>query len=67
MRIRSTITDRIYEQEEMIYIVNPVQIAKYIKHHCTLYDLLADNDKLIGVFSKRETQPLYEKWRAREI
>ncbi len=51
----------------MIYIVNPVQIAKYIKYHCTLYDLLADNDKLIGVFSKKETQLLYEKWRAREI
>lgn len=67
MRIRSLITDRIYEQEEMVFITNPVQIAKYLKCKCTLYDLLEYDDKLIGVFSRQETQPYYEKWRAHEL
>lgn len=67
MRIRSQVTDRIYEQEEMIFITNPVQIAKYLKNNCTLYDLLECDDRLVGVFSRKETQALYEKWKAHEL
>ena len=67
VRIRSTVTDRLYEQESMVYISNPVQIAKYLAHHCTLYDLLADDEKLVGVFSKKETRDVYEKWRSKTL
>lgn len=67
MRIRSATTGRIYEQEDMIYISNPVQIAKYLKYKCTLYDLLEANDKLIGAFSREETQELYKKWRDHQL
>lgn len=61
------VTDRIYEQEAMVYISNPTQIAKYMKHKCTLYDLLEIDDKLVGVFSKEETKPLYELWKVHEL
>lgn len=62
MRIRSTVTDRIYEQEEMVFIVNVKQIAYYLKCHCTIFDLIESDGKLVGVFSKRESRPYYEKW-----
>lgn len=67
MRTRSIVTNRIYEQEGMVYIMNPLQIAKYLKYGCTLYDLFESNDKLVGVFSRKETQPLYEKWQVRAL
>lgn len=67
LRIRSAVTDRVYEQAAMVYISNPTQIAKYMKHKCTLYDLLEIDDKLVGVFSKEETRPLYELWKVHEL
>ena len=67
MRIKSMVTDRYYEQERMVFISNVAQIAKYMKHGAVLYDLLTDNECLIGVFSKIETKELYAKWNRREL
>ena len=67
MRIKSVTTGRVYEQEDMVYLVNPVQIAKYIKYGITLYDLDESNGRLIGVFSRRETKEVYNKWQNKEI
>lgn len=67
MRIKSMVTDRWYEQEGMVFITNTVQIAKYLKHGAVLYDLLENDDCLIGVFSKKETKELYSKWLRREL
>ena len=66
MRTRSAVTDRIYEPDEMVYLVNPVQIARYIKQKATVYDVLESGGRLVVAFSKRETQPLYEQWQKRE-
>ena len=67
MRTRSTVTDRVYEPDLMSYIVNPVQIARYLKHGATLYDLFESADNLVAVFSKRETSELYKLWQRHEL
>ena len=67
LKVRSTITDRVYDPMEMVYLENPKQIARYIKHGATLYDLMESRDILIGVFSKRETLGLYDLWRKHEL
>lgn len=67
MRTRSTVTDRIYEPDEMVFLVNPVQIARYLKHKATVYDMVESGGKLVVAFSKKETQLLYEQWLKREI
>ena len=67
MRIRSIVTDRYYEQEEMVFITNTAQIAKYLKHGAVLYDLIEVDGKLTAAFSKKETKDLYTKWQRREL
>lgn len=67
MRMRSTVTDRWYDPVEMVYLENPLQIARYIKHGATLYDLLENNDVLVAVFSKRQTFELYKLWQKHEL
>lgn len=67
MRTHSKVTDRTYVTGEMVYLTNPVQIAKYIKHGATVYDMLENNERLVVVFSRRETRKLYEQWQNKEI
>lgn len=67
MRIHSNVTDRTYQTDEMVYLANPIQIAKYMDHGATLYDLLSVDSKLVGVFSRKETYKLYKQWQSREI
>lgn len=67
MRTHSKVTDRIYVTGDMVYLTNPVQIAKYIKHGATVYDMLENNERLVVVFSRRETKKLYEQWQNKEI
>ena len=67
MRIRSVVTDRYYEQEEMVFITNTAQIAKYLKHGAVLYDLIEVDGKLTAALSKKETKDLYTKWQRREL
>lgn len=67
MRMRSTVTDRWYDPVEMVYLENPLQIARYMKHGATLYDLLENNDVLVAVFSRRQTSELYKLWQKHEL
>ena len=67
VRIKSIVTDRYYEQEEMVFITNPTQIAKYLKSGAVMYDLLESNGSLVAAFSKKETKELYAKWQRREL
>lgn len=67
VRIRSNVTDRIYEPDLMVYVVNPVQTAKYLKHGAVLYDLLESGGNLVAVFSKKETGELYRLWQKHEL
>lgn len=68
MRTWSSVTDRFYDPDMMVFVVNPTQIAKYLKHGATLYDLFdGKDDTLVAVFSKRETGELYRLWREKEL
>ena len=67
MRTRSGFSGAFYESDEMIYITNMKQAAKYIKHHATLYDVLECGGKVVFVFSRKETKKLYESWNAHTL
>lgn len=67
MRIHSNVTDRTYRTSEMVYLLNPIQIAKYVKHGATIYDVLENDGKLVVAFSRKETRHLYDQWQKREI
>lgn len=62
MRVKSAVTDRFYDPMDMVYLVNPTQIARYLKYGATLYDLTEDKGTLVAVFSRRETGGLYKRW-----
>jgi hypothetical protein len=50
--IVSEITGKRYNPSECVYIKNPVQTAKYLKHNLPLLDLIvSDDDKLVFIFS----------------
>ena len=64
MRYRSTVTGRLYLPEHSCFITNPKQAALYIKHGAVLLDLMVDRgDRLVYVFDKDESAPLYKKWK----
>lgn len=43
--------------------MNPKQAALYIKNGIDLLDLMVDrSDRLVYVFDKKESEPLYKKW-----
>lgn len=67
MKTRSEFSSVIYDSDEMIYITNMKQAAKYIKHHATLYDVIECGGKVVFVFSKKETKSLYEAWNAHTL
>lgn len=67
MKTRSEFSGNIYESDEMVYITNMKQSAKYLKHHATLYDVLECAGKIVHVFSRKETKELYEAWNAHKL
>lgn len=52
-----------------IYIENPLQAKLYMKNKAKLLDCFYDHerDKIIYVFNKIDTYPLYKKWLNREL
>lgn len=67
MKIRSVTTDRMYDPDLMVFIENPTQIAKYLKHGAILYDIFDNDNNLVAAFSKRETSELYKLWQRHEL
>lgn len=67
MQITSKVTGLCYSGEDMVYISNPLQTAKYMKHGATLYDVIQSQDKLIFIFSRSETRMLFDLWCRREL
>lgn len=65
---KSSVGGRTYDDFDMAFIGNPVQTYLYMKHGAYLFDVLWGRDqKLTFVFSKKETQPLYELWKRHEL
>lgn len=54
---------------ETVKIINQLQMARYMKHGAKPIDIFydADTDKVIFLFDKKETKPLFEKWIKREL
>lgn len=67
MRVNSKITNQEYFGERMVYLSNPVQVARYLKHGATLYDIFENKDKLVFVFNREETEELFTLWCRHEL
>ena len=67
LQITSNVTGLTYRGEEMVFISNPLQTARYLKNNALLYDVLQNQDKLIFVFRKSETSELFDKWCKHEL
>ena len=74
MRTYSKLLGRYYDNEEVVYISNILQVARYMKNgaHEFLVDILYDGvkreDTLVFVFEKNALiKELYRKWNAHEL
>lgn len=65
MRVKSRISNLVYEDTDCVCIVNPKQVYAYLSHvpQPTLYDLFCGyNERLVFVFNRDETELLKKKW-----
>ena len=68
MKVQSTITGKCYETDECVYIVNPLQVYKYLSNDLPPLDILPGEDnKLVFVYSRNNSKILYDKWCKREL
>lgn len=68
MKIQSEVTGKIYETDDCVYIVNALQVYKYLANDAELLDVKCGFDnKLAFVFDKEKSYPLYDKWCKREL
>ena len=70
----SRLLNRYYDSDNAVYIVNMLQVARYMKNGAEQYlvDILCDKakkaDTLVFVFEKTpEIKELYRKWNAHEL
>ena len=68
MKTKSGITGIKYNPEECVYILNPLQVYKYLDNGAELLDVICGNEKkLVFVFNREDTCALYDKWCKREL
>lgn len=74
MNIYSRLLGRYYDSEKVVYLVNMLQVARYMKHGAEEYlvDILCDKakkeDTLVFVFEKSPLiKELYRKWNNHEL
>ena len=74
MQRHSKLLGRTYDAENVVYIANMLQAARYMKNgaHIDLVDILYDgvkrDDTLVFVFEKTPLiKELYRKWSAHEL
>lgn len=68
MKVQSNVTGKCYETNECVYILNPLQVYKYLIHDAELLDVLPGEDnKLVFCFSRGSTRALYDLWCRREL
>ena len=65
MKVYSEVTGLAYEEKDVVFIKNPVQIAFYIEHGCHVIDLFTSSDhKLVIVFLAQEHRKAMKLWMA---
>lgn len=74
MKTYSKLLNRYYEPDKVVYVVNMLQAARYMRNGAEefLVDILCDKakkaDTLVFVFEKTPViQELYRKWNAHEL
>ena len=74
MKTYSRLLNRYYDAENVVYLVNMLQVARYMKNGAEehLVDILWDKakkeDSLVFVFEKSPLiKELYRKWNAHEL
>lgn len=74
MQTYSRLLNRYYDADNAVYIVNMLQVAKYMKNGGDeflvdiLYDKAKKEDTLVFVFKKSPLiRELYRKWNAHEL
>ena len=69
----SKISGEKYLLKDVVRVVDPKQQKLYIKHEVypidmyTTTDIETKEDKLVMLFSRKESQPLYILWKNREL
>ena len=69
----SKISGKKYLLKDVVRVVDPKQQKLYIKHEVypidmyTTTDIETKEDKLVMLFSRKESQPLYILWKNREL
>lgn len=69
----SNITGKYYQLKDVVRVVDPKQCRLYIKHFVypidmyTTTDIETGEDKLVMLFSRQQSQPLYILWKNREL
>ena len=69
----SNISGKQYQVKDVIRVIDPKQMRLYVKNEVypidmyTTTDMETGEDKLVMLFSKKESQPLYILWKKREL
>ena len=62
-----------YQLKDIVRVIDPKQMKLYVKNEVypvdmyTTTDIETGEDKLVMLFSKKESQPLYILWKNREL
>lgn len=68
MNINSRITGKSYKPDECVFIINTLQVHRYLDNGAELLDVIPGNDrKLAFVFNRVGTYSLYDRWCKREL
>ena len=68
MKVQSMVTGKCYETTECVYIVNTLQVYKYLLNDLAPIDVLPGEDnKIVYVYNRKLTHDLYDRWCKREL
>ena len=68
LKVQSSVTGKCYETDECVFIVNPLQVYKYLINDPAPLDILAGADnKIVYVYNRKSTRDLYDRWCKREL
>ena len=68
LKVQSMVTGKCYETTECVYIVNTLQVYKYLLNDLAPIDVLPGEDnKIVFVYNRQESRDLYDKWCKREL
>lgn len=69
----SKISGKQYQLKDIVRVIDPKQMKLYVKNEVypvdmyTTTDIETGEDKLVMLFSKKESKPLYILWKNREL